>query len=141
MAFTAIQKPGFSLMTFTASHKTGFNLMTFTAIHKTGFSSITFTVIHKTDQPVSNHLLLVLQYSSARRRLLISMKNQVRVFLSVLLKRSFNKMILSVSTFITINAPVVFMERDVMDFWREICITRASYGTASLVPFQGPKKS
>jgi hypothetical protein len=29
--------------------------------------------------------------------------------------------------FITINAPVFFMEREVMDFWREICITRASY--------------
>jgi hypothetical protein len=28
---------------------------------------------------------------------------------------------------ITINAPVFFMEREVMDFWREICITRASY--------------
>jgi hypothetical protein len=28
---------------------------------------------------------------------------------------------------ITINAPVVFKERGVMDFWREICITRASY--------------
>jgi hypothetical protein len=26
---------------------------------------------------------------------------------------------------ITINAPVVFMERDIMDFWREICIMRA----------------
>jgi hypothetical protein len=31
------------------------------------------------------------------------------------------------NTRVTINAPVFFMEREVMDFWREICITRASY--------------
>ncbi len=34
---------------------------------------------------------------------------------------------------ITINAPVFLMEREVMDFWREICITRPSYRG-------GPKK-
>jgi hypothetical protein len=40
---------------------------------------------------------------------------------------------------LTINAPVVFMERDVMDFWREICITRASYrGGPKKVENSGP---
>jgi hypothetical protein len=33
---------------------------------------------------------------------------------------------------LTINAPVFFMEREVMDFWREICITRAH-------PYNWPK--